>query len=247
MKDRRKTGYNRRLAQWRVTWLIEHSTSHQLLWCIDSFVLRNPPLRQAPKRYRLYMRTIFVLTILISQSLFGQVNLASNEAQSDVLLFKDKYVIFNMDTFNRIDEHGFINGKGIAILCDPTQSKINKRVTTNSCSLPDETTMFNCKSDAQKINDTTMKKVDCNAVGTGLYKKNKKEGVWKYSSEKNLRKTDAEVTYLEGKIQSIACFSKTNENEVYLKAELERPLFNCSMDGSYKTNHNQRTFKRIIG
>ena len=39
---------NRRLAQWRVTWLIEHSTSHQLLWCIDSFVLRNPPLRQAP-------------------------------------------------------------------------------------------------------------------------------------------------------------------------------------------------------
>jgi len=30
-----------------VTWLIEHSTSHQLLWCIDSFVLRNPPLRQA--------------------------------------------------------------------------------------------------------------------------------------------------------------------------------------------------------
>ena len=47
----RRPGANRRLAQWRVTWLIEHSTSHQLLWCIDSFVLRNPPLRQAPKRY----------------------------------------------------------------------------------------------------------------------------------------------------------------------------------------------------
>ncbi|NBL64059.1 hypothetical protein GV828_02460 [Flavobacterium sp. NST-5] len=30
-------------------WLIEHSTSHQLLWCIDSFLFRNPPLRQAPK------------------------------------------------------------------------------------------------------------------------------------------------------------------------------------------------------
>jgi len=48
---KRTTGYNRRLAQWRVTWLIEHSTSHQLLWCIDSLELRNPPLRQAPKRY----------------------------------------------------------------------------------------------------------------------------------------------------------------------------------------------------
>ena len=46
-----KTSHNRRLAQWRVTWLIEPSTSHQLLWCIDSFVLRNPPLRQAPKRW----------------------------------------------------------------------------------------------------------------------------------------------------------------------------------------------------
>jgi len=46
----RSTGGNRRLAQWRVKWLIEHFTSHQLLWYIDSFVLRNPPLRQAPNR-----------------------------------------------------------------------------------------------------------------------------------------------------------------------------------------------------
>ncbi len=44
-----RTG-NRRLAQWRVMWLIEHSISHQLLWFIDSLVLRNPPLRQAPNR-----------------------------------------------------------------------------------------------------------------------------------------------------------------------------------------------------
>ena len=49
---------NRRLAQWRVTWLIEHSTSHQLLWCIDSFVLRNPPLRQAPNRYAAMKKTM---------------------------------------------------------------------------------------------------------------------------------------------------------------------------------------------
>ena len=48
--DKRRAAPNRRLAQWRVTWLIKHSTSHQLLWCIDSFVLRNPPLRQAAKR-----------------------------------------------------------------------------------------------------------------------------------------------------------------------------------------------------
>jgi hypothetical protein len=50
--DKEQRTANRRLAQWRVTWLIEHSTSHQLLWCIDSLALRNPPLRQAPNRYR---------------------------------------------------------------------------------------------------------------------------------------------------------------------------------------------------
>jgi hypothetical protein len=42
MTKERTTSANRRLAQWRVKWLIEHSTSHQLLWCIDSLVLRNP-------------------------------------------------------------------------------------------------------------------------------------------------------------------------------------------------------------
>ena len=47
----RTTGYNSGFAKKRVQWLIEHSTSHQHLWCIDSFVLLNPPLRQAPKRY----------------------------------------------------------------------------------------------------------------------------------------------------------------------------------------------------
>jgi hypothetical protein len=41
---------NRRLAKKRVQWLIEHSTSHQLLWYIDSLVLRNPLLRKAAKR-----------------------------------------------------------------------------------------------------------------------------------------------------------------------------------------------------
>ena len=41
---------NMRLAQWRLQWLIEHSTSHQLLCWADSFVLRNPPERKARKR-----------------------------------------------------------------------------------------------------------------------------------------------------------------------------------------------------
>jgi hypothetical protein len=40
---------NSGFAKKRVQWLIEHSTSHQLLWYVDSFVLRNPLLRKAAK------------------------------------------------------------------------------------------------------------------------------------------------------------------------------------------------------
>jgi len=34
-----------------VQWLIEHSTSHQHLWWLDSFVLRNSQLLKPAKRY----------------------------------------------------------------------------------------------------------------------------------------------------------------------------------------------------
>jgi hypothetical protein len=42
---------NSGFAKKRVQWLIEHSTSDQLLWYVDSLVLRNPLLRKAAKRY----------------------------------------------------------------------------------------------------------------------------------------------------------------------------------------------------
>ena len=41
---------NRGFAKKRVQWLIEHSTSHQILCYVDSFELRNPLLRKAAKR-----------------------------------------------------------------------------------------------------------------------------------------------------------------------------------------------------
>jgi hypothetical protein len=42
---------NSGFAKKRFQWLIEHSTSHQLLCYVDSFVLRNPLLRKAANRY----------------------------------------------------------------------------------------------------------------------------------------------------------------------------------------------------
>ncbi len=47
--------HNSGFAKKRVQWLIEHSTSHQLLWYVDSFELRNPLLRKAAKRYRAWL------------------------------------------------------------------------------------------------------------------------------------------------------------------------------------------------
>ncbi len=41
---------NSGFAKKRVQWLIEHPTSHQLLWYVDNFVLRNPLLRKAANR-----------------------------------------------------------------------------------------------------------------------------------------------------------------------------------------------------
>jgi hypothetical protein len=41
---------NSGFAKKRVQCLIEHSSSHQLLWYVESLVLRNPLLRKAAKR-----------------------------------------------------------------------------------------------------------------------------------------------------------------------------------------------------
>ncbi len=47
----RRPACNSGFAKKRVQWLIEHSTSHQILRYIDSLVLRNPLLRKAAKRF----------------------------------------------------------------------------------------------------------------------------------------------------------------------------------------------------
>ena len=48
--DRRASG-NSGFKKLAVQWLIEHFTSHQHLWWLDSFVLRNRQLLKPAKRY----------------------------------------------------------------------------------------------------------------------------------------------------------------------------------------------------
>jgi hypothetical protein len=51
MTTERNTAGNSGFAKKRVQWLIQHSSTHQILWYVDSLVLRNPLLRKAAKRY----------------------------------------------------------------------------------------------------------------------------------------------------------------------------------------------------
>src|SRR5690554_7058329 len=89
----KNTATNRRLAQWRVTWLIEHSTSHQLLWCIDSFAFRNPPLRQnvvchskktEMKKKRLYILLCLIYFINFSYGQYPIPQIRSEEHTSEL-------------------------------------------------------------------------------------------------------------------------------------------------------------------
>ena len=64
MTTERNTAGNSGFAKKRVQWLIEHSTSYQHLWFIDSLVLRNPLLRKAAKRCLQYFYASLLYQIL---------------------------------------------------------------------------------------------------------------------------------------------------------------------------------------
>jgi hypothetical protein len=56
-RQKRKPTANSRLPQWGLTWLNQVQCFYQHLCLVDSEVLRNPPLRQAAKRYRQAKKT----------------------------------------------------------------------------------------------------------------------------------------------------------------------------------------------
>jgi len=56
--EKSKAAANSRLPQWGLTWLNQVQCFYQHLCLVYSEVLRNPPLRQAAKRYRQPMLTV---------------------------------------------------------------------------------------------------------------------------------------------------------------------------------------------
>jgi len=74
---RRTTSHNSGLAKKRVQWLIEHSASYQLLWYIDSLVLRIPLLSQAANRCAKVIAALHLLHIGRRITSVGAFRLAS--------------------------------------------------------------------------------------------------------------------------------------------------------------------------
>jgi hypothetical protein len=52
LRDERKPTANSHLPQWGLTWLNQVQCFYHHLYLVDSEVLRNPPLRQAAKRWQ---------------------------------------------------------------------------------------------------------------------------------------------------------------------------------------------------
>ena len=63
MTTERNTAGNSGFAKKRVQWLIQHSATHQILWYVDSLVLRNPLLRKAAKRWQTFWKIVLQTTI----------------------------------------------------------------------------------------------------------------------------------------------------------------------------------------
>lgn len=95
MTRERKTTANMRLAQWGLTCKIEHSCFYSALVQVDSAVLLNPPLRQAPKRSRNLMRANEILLktfflLILSNSVYSQESKNSFEEEEDKIDSSDK-------------------------------------------------------------------------------------------------------------------------------------------------------------
>ncbi len=85
---------NRRLAQWRVMWLIEHFTSLQHFWCIDSFCSE---IRHCAKRpnvnYRFSAHSSGTARIKRNGSFMGAIEAVPTENNFGIALNTNNYKI----------------------------------------------------------------------------------------------------------------------------------------------------------
>ena len=66
----RRAACNSGFKKLAVQWLIEHSTSHQHLWWLDSFVLRNRQLLKPANRYAAFLDRPSFFTIFKLKSIY---------------------------------------------------------------------------------------------------------------------------------------------------------------------------------
>jgi len=76
----------------RVEWLIEHSTSHQLLWCIDSFVLQNLPLRKDNAEQKWFVENPWIPAVNALKDKYGYPELHFVEIANDIRDIKNRII-----------------------------------------------------------------------------------------------------------------------------------------------------------
>ncbi len=127
-----KTAHNRRLAQWRMTWLIKHSTSHQLLWCIDSFVLRIPPLRQAPKRCGPFIMKSYLLILFLGLGTMSQGQSIENLQKRLSFLNNPATIKFDTTGLSKLPKLKFLCTSDIVVIEPNSTEKIVPSETKDS-------------------------------------------------------------------------------------------------------------------
>jgi len=115
-------------------------------------------------------------------------------AQPHIVSLHRNYLIYEKDTFNRINQYGELSGKGISLKVDTTI------IVSGNYSY--DCFWKNGQSHCTQIlvDGDTVYQIQAQVLGIGEYKKNKKQGKWLYSSSKDLKKIDAEIDFNDGEI-----------------------------------------------
>jgi len=136
---------------------------------------------------------LFFLTILSFDGL----------SQKDSIQFKEKFILYKGNIYNKKDKDGKLTGKGLIILSDTTSNK--------------ETTYIVKNGTTQTTKDTSWYSSKYTVVGIGKYKKGKKQGAWYYSSENDIEKTDAKFIYSNDSIINGYCYENYEKKNIFIK------------------------------
>lgn len=88
----KRAASNSGFAKKRVQWLIKHTTSHQHLWFVDSFVLPNPPLRKDNAEKKWFVENPWISAVNALKDKYGYPELHFVEIANDIRDIKNHII-----------------------------------------------------------------------------------------------------------------------------------------------------------